>query len=118
MSFSVQQIKFEFLSVIKEFGGDGRDWQVALSDSPPAEALAREGLDPADYVFIGKPAASPRAAVIVREFMTGRCRVAEAPSADGSADLHWIYLFREKASLPPGGTDLHTGVPEGAPLGG
>ncbi|WP_018699769.1 hypothetical protein [Amorphus coralli] len=110
MAFSVQQIKFDLLSAIKEFGGDGSDWRIGLSDRPPAEALTSEGLEPDNYVFIGKPAATPRAAEIVLEFMTGRCRVMGQPAPVPPASHNWVYMYREKASLPGGEMPRANGV--------
>lgn len=100
MTFSVQQIKFELLSAIKEFGYDGSPWRIAISGEPPAETLAAAGVEPDDYVFVGKPAASARAALIVREFMVGRCGVTGEQLRPLRPEECWVVMYRERAGLP------------------
>ncbi|MBR9840537.1 MAG: hypothetical protein GYB50_21985 [Rhodobacteraceae bacterium] len=107
MLYSIQQIKYEFLYAIKEFDSDGRQWRIAVSDLPPAETLAREGIDPQDCVFVGKPAGTPRAAQLVRDFFLDRYDVPDVGrSGEGGSALSWVVLFRPKASLPRPAVDL------------
>ncbi|MCQ0988043.1 hypothetical protein [Jiella marina] len=102
MRFSVQQIKYELLYAIREYDSDGSKWQIAISEVEPTEALKARGLDPEAYLFLGKPASTNRAAVLVRDFMMGRCLVQPAePSATASGEPgDWVVMFRDKASLP------------------
>lgn len=107
MRYSIQQIKYEFLYAIKEFDSDGRLWRIAVSDLPPAETLSREGLDPADCVFVGKPAGTVRAAELVREFFSKRYDVPDAgPLGEAGTTQSWVLLFRTKASLPRPAVEL------------
>jgi len=101
MRYSIQQIKYDFLYAIKEYDSDGTRWQVTLSEFPPAETLQRSGLDPDEYVFLGKPAGTPRAAELVRDFFMQRYAVSELKGADqDSLRAEWVILFRAKTSLP------------------
>lgn len=102
MRFSVQQIKYEFLYAIKEYDGDGGQWQIALADAAPAEMLAAKGLEPDDYLFLGKPASTSRAASAVRDFMVGRCGVNDVTRLDDEKSGDWVVLFRTRSSLPEG----------------
>lgn len=115
MRYSIQQIKYEFLYAIKEFDSDGRLWQIAVSDLPPAETLAREGLDATECVFVGKPAGTARAAELVRDFFSKRYEVTDAgPLGEAGVPHSWVVLFRPKASLPRPAVDL-TGADAVAP---
>lgn len=97
--YSVQQIKFEFLSYIKEFGGDSAGWSVGVADRGPEEALAANAVDPEAEIWIAKPAVSARAAAMVEEHFTGRCRIAPAPAVVRGPDSHWVFLFRRRVDL-------------------
>ncbi|CAN0602436.1 unnamed protein product, partial [Ectocarpus sp. 12 AP-2014] len=72
MRFSVQQIKYDFLYAIKEFDSEGEMWKLVTSAQPPTETLGLLGHDSKDYIFIGKPAGTPRAAQIVKDFFVRR----------------------------------------------
>lgn len=107
MRYSIQQIKYEFLYAIKEFDSKGSLWNVVTSDLPPSETLIRLGLEPEDYVFVGKPAGTARAADLVADFFKGRFEVVETPTrADVPAQADWVILYRTKASLPSAANPL------------
>ncbi|MGR3742678.1 MAG: hypothetical protein ACU0BC_00790 [Pseudooceanicola nanhaiensis] len=99
MRFSVQQIKYDFLYAIKEFDSDGSQWGVTVSDLPPAETLVRDGCDPEEHVFLGKPAGTPRAAALVQDFFASRFGVRPV-SREDAVPGEWVILFRNRASLP------------------
>jgi hypothetical protein len=98
--FSVQQIKYEFLYAIKEFDSDGAQWEVVTSCLPPAETLVHLGHGVDDFIYLGKPTGTARAAEIVKDFFMQRFGVAgtAGPGADGIAE--WVIMFRSKQSLP------------------
>jgi hypothetical protein len=89
--YSVQQIKFEFLSYIKEFGGEGNQWSIGLSaNGVPPEIEEEAG----SLIWICKPAVSPRAAAIVLEHMVSRFNVKTAEQGDDGKLCSWVYLFQ------------------------
>jgi hypothetical protein len=102
LRFSVQQIKYDFLYAIKEFDSDGRLWGLITSPLPPAETLTTLGHAADDFVYLGKPAGTPRAAGIVKTFFMQRFGVADAGDMPGEGELvaEWVILFRSKKSLP------------------
>jgi hypothetical protein len=101
MRYSIQQIKYEFLYAIKEFDSDGSKWSVVLSDLPPAETLSRGGHDPDGFVFLGKPAGTPRAAALVAEFFAQRFGVVRTRAEDAVPEAsEWVILYRDAATLP------------------
>lgn len=101
MRYSIQQIKYEFLYALKEFDSDGKRWELAISDVPPAETLSRKGLTPEDYIYMGKPAGTPRAAQLVCDFFKDRyCMPLTSEDREDSPVCDWVIMFRSKASLP------------------
>lgn len=100
MRFSVQQIKYEFLYAIKEFDSDGSLWQLVTSSQPPAETLSQMGHDVERFVYLGKPAGTPRAAEIVKTYFMHRFGVRDSGTLEGQEIAEWVILFRSKLSLP------------------
>lgn len=100
MRFSVQQIKYEFLYAIKEFDSDGSLWQVVSSPRPPHETLESMGHDVASFIYLGKPAGTPRAATIVKTYFAERFDVIDSGVCEGEGVAEWVILFRSQKSLP------------------
>jgi hypothetical protein len=82
MVFSAQQVKFEFLSYIKEFGGDPTDWRIGSGTDAQGALFERNGIDRERDIWLWKPTPSPAAANIVLRFFIERMGV---PATD---DLH------------------------------
>jgi len=96
MVFSPQQIKFEFLSYIKEFGGKAEDWRVGCGTDAPKALFEENKIDRDRDVWLWKPALSPAAADIVFRYMTDQFHV---PAASNTATGPNIFLFK-KADAP------------------
>ncbi|MFC7051512.1 hypothetical protein ACFQI3_02290 [Hansschlegelia quercus] len=95
MVFSPQQIKFEFLSYIKEFGGKTEDWRVGCAVDAPKAMFEENKVDSELDVWLWKPALSPAAAGIVFRYMTDQLHVTPASiSVPGSS----IFLFKRSES--------------------
>lgn len=90
MVFSPQQVKFEFLSYIKEFGGKPAEWCVGCADDAALALFDRHGVDPARDIWLWKPTLSKAAARIVFRYLTEQLHM---PAADQGAG-RCIYLFR------------------------
>ena len=88
-AYSVQQIKFEFISYVKEFGADFREWSVGLADDAAAALFGEHGVDEARDIWLWKPAVSPGAAAMVRAWM---CERQGAIPLDG--DGREVFLFK------------------------
>jgi hypothetical protein len=100
VKFSVQQIKYEFLYAIKEFDSDGTLWQLITSPHPPYETLEGMGCDAEAFIYLGKPAGTPRAASIVKTYFIQRFGVGDSGAFEGEGVAEWVILFRSKQSLP------------------
>ena len=90
MVFSPQQVKFEFLSYIKEFGGRPGDWCVGCADDPAHALFARHAVDAESDIWLWKPTLSAAAARIVFRYLTEQLRVPAADDRTGRC----IFLFK------------------------
>jgi hypothetical protein len=98
-SYSVQQIKFEFLSYIKEFGGKGSDWTIGLLNEEEHQQRAlSDNTKNADLIWICKPALSPNAARIVSEYFISRFGARQAPDSVAGPDKTWVHMSIERAA--------------------
>ncbi len=93
--YSVQQIKFECLAYIKDFGGDPRAW-IVLPCEPPTDAVFEQcGVDVSHDIWMCKPALSVKAALNVVRFLRDRMGVA-APPHDRpiTPGARYVLLYR------------------------
>ncbi|GEP12054.1 hypothetical protein [Methylobacterium gnaphalii] len=95
MVYSVQQIKFEFVSYVKEFGADFREWSVGVADDARRALFVENGVDETGDVWLWKPALTPAAAAMIRSWLVDRHGVANV-SADASGPE--IYLFKRRSA--------------------
>lgn len=93
MTYSVQQIKFEFISYVKEFGGDFREWSIGVADDAPKALFEINKVDPARDIWLWKPAVSASAAAMVHAWMTGR-QQAHAVAGDVASGAS-VFMFRK-----------------------
>ncbi|MFC5068905.1 hypothetical protein [Flaviflagellibacter deserti] len=94
MVFSVQQIKFEFLMYIKEFGGRAEDWQVGTCSDPRAAMFESGKVDESADIWLWKPAMTPQAAAMIYRFMTQQFRVNPAPFSVSGPDCACVFLYK------------------------
>lgn len=92
MVFSVQQIKFEFLSYIKEFGAHPEEWRVGCAVDAQRAMFDREGVDRQRDIWLWKPALSSNAARFVYRYLTEQMHV---PSGGDDTQGSQIYLFKK-----------------------
>ncbi len=103
--YSVQQIKFECLAYIKEYGGDPAAWVVLASEAPTPALFARWGVDQARDIWMCKPALSLKAALNVVGFLRDRMGVAPPPDDAVSPDARFVLLYRKQARPGPPALD-------------
>ena len=92
MTYSVQQIKFELISYVKEFGGDFTQWSVGTSEDAPKALFETHQVDPVRDIWLWKPALTPAAAEIVARWMTDRQRAVAVGENRGDH----VYMFRKE----------------------
>ncbi|MEJ0093227.1 MAG: hypothetical protein WDN46_07285 [Methylocella sp.] len=99
MTYSVQQIKFELISYVKEFGGDFREWSVGIADDAPKALFELNKVDPVSDVWLWKPAASASGAAMVHAWMTER-QHANAVAGDSASGAS-VFMFKKTPKTPP-----------------
>ncbi len=93
MAYSVQQIKFELISYVKEFGGDFSEWSIGVAADAAKALFEINKVDPVRDIWLWKPALSPAAAALVRDWMTGR-QQANAVAGDGAPGAS-VFIFKK-----------------------
>lgn len=96
MVFSPQQVKFEFLSYIKEFGGNPTEWRVGCAEDATAALFDENAVDQDRDIWLWKPTLSAAAARIVFRYLTEQLHV---PSASSTTNGSNIFLFK-RGELP------------------
>jgi hypothetical protein len=105
MVYSVQQIKFECFSYIKEFGARMEDWVIGAASDPDHALFELCAVDRRDGIWMWKPALSATAAAAVIDFMTSRYQLeraalpsvtSEASAASGTAAPAARFVFMYK----------------------
>lgn len=94
MVFSVQQIKFEFLMYIKEFGGKAEEWRIGIANDATVALFNDNAVDAERDIWLWKPAMTPAAASSVYQYMTRQFHV---PSVDGDGEGSCVFLFKKTA---------------------
>lgn len=94
MAFSVQQIKFECLSYIKEFGAKTDDWAIGMAEDPEHALFSHCGIDPESDIWLWKPALSHTAARTVFDFMVGRYRLVPVDGFAAEAQGSCVFMYR------------------------
>lgn len=90
---SVQQIKYEVLAYIREFGGRYEEWVLGVADRPRERMTETHGVDLAADIWLYKQATTPRACATVLGFFE-RLGVQIAGPAPDDPDWDCVYLFR------------------------
>jgi hypothetical protein len=96
MNYSVQQIKFECFSYIKEFGARMDEWVIGETSDPDCALFDACALDRRDDIWMWKPAQSAAAAATVIDFMTSRYRLARAPLPTHDPAARFVILYRKR----------------------
>lgn len=98
MILSVQQIKYELLAYIKEFGGDFEDWCIGVADDPKAVLVDRHRVDLVNGLWIYKQALTSRAALTVVNYFVDKLGAsAVGESSESSEECDCVYAYRRGA---------------------
>lgn len=101
MIYSVQQIKFEILGYIKEFGADFTEWYIGIAARPRAAMKERHGVDEEQDIWFCKQAVSFRACQTIHGYFTGTLKLDGAAQRDTCDDGNCIYLFKKSSRTSP-----------------
>ena len=95
-TFSVQQIKFEFLCYLKEFGTEIDLWCIGTCEHPDAALFEAEVVDREVDIWLWKPALSAKAAAKVRDYFIERFHLKMSPASSSSDHSKFVFLYRPK----------------------
>lgn len=98
MTLSLQRVKFELLSYLKEFGGKPEEWRVGCARDADADLFAANGVHASNDIWIWKQMLTPRAAALAQAYMHRHLRV---PLADSATDGGIVFMFRKQAQDGP-----------------
>lgn len=94
MTLSLQRVKFEFLSHLKEFGCKPEEWRVGCARDASEDLFAANGVDADKDIWIWKQMLTPKAAAMVQHYMHAQLRV---PLADSTSAGCIVFLYRKAA---------------------
>ncbi|KQZ19130.1 hypothetical protein ASD50_06375 [Mesorhizobium sp. Root552] len=92
MAYSVQQIKFEFLGLIKEYGQNPDDWFVGTAEDVHSQLFDVNSVDESGDTWVWKPTLSPSAAKMIHQFLVYRIGVRPAFTQEGPI----VFMFKRK----------------------
>lgn len=101
MVYSVQQIKYEILAYIKEFGGDFSDWYVGVSDNPKKEMFQLHSVDEEDDIWLYKQALTFKACHTIQQYFLETLNTDGKPVTNGSEDTDCVYLYKKSNRTIP-----------------
>lgn len=95
MLYSVQQIKFEFLSYIKEFNGNDGQWFVGVCELPDEALFVSEAVNRQKDIWLWKPAVSARAAICAHDYFHHNFGIMTAACSRSGAKSSCVFLYRK-----------------------
>ncbi|MBL29213.1 MAG: hypothetical protein CMM50_16905 [Rhodospirillaceae bacterium] len=101
MVYSVQQIKYEILAYIKEFGGDFSDWYVGVADDPKRLLVETHGIDEEVDPWLWKQALTYTAARNVQAYFLDRLRTDGVPAGPPDENFDCVYLYKKAPHTSP-----------------
>ena len=101
MVFSVQQIKFELLAYMKEFGGAFGDWYVGVSNDAEEALFAQHGVRRDEDIWIYKPALTGKATHTVLRYFRGVLHTDGPSDTDVVSDAIFAYAFKKSPNTNP-----------------
>jgi len=101
MVYSVQQIKYEILAYIKEFGGDFSDYYVGVSDDPKKTLFTVHNVNRKKDPWLYKQALTLQAAKTAQNYFINRLKVDGAQQSDLNEDTDCVYVYKKSRQTKP-----------------
>jgi hypothetical protein len=101
MIYSVQQIKFEMLSYIKEFDSKFFDWYVGISGDPKLAMRSEHGLDLDQDIWLYRQALSFTACLSVQSYFIEILQTDGRIVTSGTHEMDCVYLYKKGARTSP-----------------
>lgn len=101
MIYSVQQIKYEILAYIKEFGGDFHDWYVGVAADPKNEMFHQHKVNEQDDIWLYKQALTFKACNTIQQYFLVKLNTDGVPVTSGTEDTDCVYLYKKSDKTTP-----------------
>ncbi len=101
MIYSVQQIKYEILAYMKEFGGDFHDWYVGIASDPKDTMFKTHSVDEEDDIWLYKQALTFAACKTVQTYFLETLKTDGKAILDGNEDTDCVYLYKKSDRTSP-----------------
>ena len=101
MVYSVQQIKYEILAYIKEFGGEFSEWYVGVSADPKNEMFDHHSVDKENDIWLYKQALTFKACNTIQQYFLEILNTDGKPITNGNEDTDCVYLYKKSDRTMP-----------------
>ena len=101
MIYSVQQIKYEVLAYIKEFGGDFHDWYVGISSDPKQTMFQKHSVHEDDDIWLYKQALTFTACRTIQKYFLEILKTDGEEVIEGNEDTDCVYLYKKSERTTP-----------------
>ena len=101
MVFSVQQIKYEVLAYMKEFGGEFGDYYVGIAADPKKTLLDVHKVDENADPWLYKQALTFYAARTVQDYFLRRLKADGEAVMEGDDDMDCVYVYKKSERTVP-----------------
>ena len=101
MIYSVQQIKFEILAYIKEFGGDFSDWYIGIAADPKGTMFQTHKVHQDDDIWLHKQALTFTACKTIQKYFLDILKTDGEAVSEGDEDTDCIYIYKKSSRTIP-----------------
>ena len=101
MIYSVQQIKFEILAYIKEFGGDFSDWYIGIAADPKGTMFQTHKVHQDDDIWLHKQALTFTACKTIQKYFLDILKTDGEAVSEADEDTDCIYLYKKSSRTIP-----------------
>ena len=101
MVYSVQQIKYEILAYIKEFGGDFNDWYIGIAADPKKTMFEKHNVHQENDIWLYKQALTYTACKTIQDYFLQILKIDGVSITDGNEDTDCVYLYKKSERTIP-----------------
>jgi len=101
MVYSVQQIKYEILAYIKEFGGDFSDWYIGIAADPKKTMFEKHSVHQEHDIWLYKQALTFTACKTIQGYFLKILQIDGVSITDGNEDTDCVYLYKKSVRTIP-----------------
>ena len=99
--YSVQQIKFEMIAHIKEFGASFSEWYVGIASDPKQSLFEKHGVDKKSDIWIYKQALTFNACQTVQRYFLQILGTDGELINTAEENMDCVYLYKKSERTTP-----------------